>query len=837
MNRESIRRRLRESAALLSSKARRALLLAAAGALVLVSGCQTASSSLQSVIAAPSQAVTGERVTLDGSQSSHPEGEPLSFSWSLESKPAGSAAFIGDDTEPDASLVPDLTGTYEITLVVTADGASDLATHRLEVTTGSSTNSPPTADTGPDRTVAIGQTVVLDGSASTDPDGDPLGFTWEIMSAPAGSAATITGADTADAALVPDLQGVFRVQLTVSDGLAQDTTTVELDAVPNRGPVADAGPDREVRIGSTVRLDGSASSDPDGDTLTYAWRFFLIPIGSTASLSDAASPTPSFTPDVAGAYTVELEVSDGFRTATDRVTLTAVDEPGGPQAVLYVATDGDDSNPGTSAAPLATLGRAIDLAATSSVTETIVLRAGTYDESFGHTIRKTLTIRGAGAGSTILASSDARVFELDGTGFLTLEDLSVTRAAPVAIVPSGTNLQVSKARLACVGDCIEAGILFTYSGGTLRMSDTELTGDGTGTGVSTVTAGDLYLARTTFSNFDIGIQMLSTTALVEDVSASDNRVGLQVLTADEGVTVTGGSFSSNGTGISLTAATDVDITNATLTDNADHGVKMLGSTAVLMGTDIRRSGKSGIKAERASVLTVIGGVISENGRNNPDPADFVNRAGIHLSDSSALGPNSLDAIIRDNVQDNIVFLESAEGTLTDFTVTGAGQAGVYANTTGTVAVRGGSYRDNRNGFWVSGETLLQLDAMEANANGFSGLSFGGKELTARSVQLAENGRYNLYVRNTPELLDFRETSGGAYNRLENGAATDWSVYDARPSHTGSATLMLHGTRYESGSFGFFLDSGASTCGPATSAPAEANDAVFRILNSGNCLRY
>lgn len=47
--------------------------------------------------------------------------------------------------------------------------------------------------------------------------------------------------------------------------------TVEITGEVNTAPVADAGVDRTVTVGASVALDGSASFDPDGDDLTFAW--------------------------------------------------------------------------------------------------------------------------------------------------------------------------------------------------------------------------------------------------------------------------------------------------------------------------------------------------------------------------------------------------------------------------------------------------------------------------------------------------------------------------------------------------------------------------------------
>lgn len=81
----------------------------------------------------------------------------------------------------------------------------------------------------------------------------------------------------------------------------------------NRAPVADAGDDMCVPYGDTVRLDGSGSSDPDGDDLDYRWTLTDRPTGSTLSSSDLSSRSavrPVFTPDLLGRYEFELEVDD-----------------------------------------------------------------------------------------------------------------------------------------------------------------------------------------------------------------------------------------------------------------------------------------------------------------------------------------------------------------------------------------------------------------------------------------------------------------------------------------------------------------------------------------------
>jgi hypothetical protein len=91
----------------------------------------------------------------------------------------------------------------------------------------------------------------------------------------------------------------------------------------NEAPVADAGDDQSVDLGSLVALDGSGSSDPDGDPLTYSWSFVSKPAGSTATLSDPAAVGPTFKADKEGIYQVNFVVYDGNKeSAPDTVIVT-----------------------------------------------------------------------------------------------------------------------------------------------------------------------------------------------------------------------------------------------------------------------------------------------------------------------------------------------------------------------------------------------------------------------------------------------------------------------------------------------------------------------------------
>jgi len=184
-------------------------------------------------------------------------------------------------------------------------------------------NQAPFANAGPDQSVKVGDLVRLTGAASSDPDGDPLRYTWTFNTRPLGSVASLLDAATVAPRFTADKPGNYLIHLVVSDGKLNSLLDTVSVSTENSRPIADAGPDQSVRVGTLVTLNGGRSTDVDGNPLTFRWSLLARPPGSAAVLSDPNSVRPSFPADLPGTYVAQLIVNDGtVDSAPASVTLT-----------------------------------------------------------------------------------------------------------------------------------------------------------------------------------------------------------------------------------------------------------------------------------------------------------------------------------------------------------------------------------------------------------------------------------------------------------------------------------------------------------------------------------
>lgn len=260
-------------------------------------------------------------------------------------------------------------------------------------------NMPPTAVAGFDQNLRVGTTVNLDGRASFDDNtaSATLLYSWSFASRPAGSTATLSNATTATPSFVADVAGSYDVQLVVRDqeGLSNAPDHVIISSA-NLPPTAVATVDFSiVIIGTTAHLSGSASTDPEMNPLTYSWTITAKPSGSTATLVNATTATPSLTPDLEGVYKVTLVVSDFIGPGTPAtIQLTATTAVGFAEFQIATASrlisglvKSQFANPGNQNGILEFLTQALQRLQDGKTAEAIVWLQRSIERSDGCVLR------------------------------------------------------------------------------------------------------------------------------------------------------------------------------------------------------------------------------------------------------------------------------------------------------------------------------------------------------------------------------------------------------------------------------------------------------------------
>ncbi|MEL6566933.1 MAG: hypothetical protein AAFQ22_00845 [Pseudomonadota bacterium] len=327
---------------------------------------------------------TGGVVQLDASNSSDVNNDSLTYVWTQTAGPTVSlsdAANVAPSFTVPAGLSGQQTLTFDVTVTDGVSSSSDTVAVTFTV------NDPPTADAGADQTInAPGQsrTVTLDGSASSDPDGDTLSYMWSQTS---GRSVTLNDPAAQSPTFIytlptgtPPTRETFVFSLVVDDGVqTSPADQISVVFVNNTAPVADAGTALSgIDAGDLVTLDATASTDPDGDVLSYSWRQVSGPV---VSLQNASSARPSFVaPNVSNTASIvfEVEVSDGDLTDTARVSVEV--RPTGSITIVQVAQGGDQvfgftSSLAALATTIGTTNGSGQLVATNVVTGTYTVTA------------------------------------------------------------------------------------------------------------------------------------------------------------------------------------------------------------------------------------------------------------------------------------------------------------------------------------------------------------------------------------------------------------------------------------------------------------------------------
>jgi M6 family metalloprotease-like protein len=258
--------------------------------------------------AGPDQSVnTTALVTLDGSGSYDPDGNyPLIYAWFQKSGPV--VALSNPGAVNPNFIAPPIKCVLTFDLIVTDSLGQGSGPDSVSIIVG---NQAPVADAGPDQSVLTNFVVILDGSQSYDPDGNyPLSYHWTQT---AGPTVSLLNPETVTPSFVaPSDPTLISFSLVVTDsfGMSSAADSVNI-TVMNQAPIANAGQDQIAGYLSKVTLDGSASTDPDGDfPLTYAWSQTG---GPNVQLINPMSVSPYFiTPWQTSMLTFSLVVTDAY---------------------------------------------------------------------------------------------------------------------------------------------------------------------------------------------------------------------------------------------------------------------------------------------------------------------------------------------------------------------------------------------------------------------------------------------------------------------------------------------------------------------------------------------
>jgi len=291
----------------------------------------------------PSVPNPGQSVAFDGTTSTDPDGNLVSYEWDFDGNDTVDATGASTTTSYDSS------GNYTSRLTVTDDdGAVDIWSQVITVVGESAPTVSITGTTisGKGNSGKYDITVTFE---ATDTDGSVTNYTATLYDSSSrttqidqqtassydGSSTTVTISDSTPVGTNP-----YYVVVRVGDNsnlVGEDTRTV---AANNQNPQADfTYSPTNPPPGTPVEFDASASSDPDGDSLTYEWDWTSD--GTYEASTSDPDTTTNHTYDSDGTYDVTLRVSDGLGGSATYTQAVIVNSGGGggsnpPSATISV---------------------------------------------------------------------------------------------------------------------------------------------------------------------------------------------------------------------------------------------------------------------------------------------------------------------------------------------------------------------------------------------------------------------------------------------------------------------------------------------------------------------
>ncbi len=257
-------------------------------------------------------------IMLDATGSSDADGDALAYAWTQTS---GTAVTLSDAAAGQPTFTaPTTTGALTFSLVVD-DGEDSAGPDSVTINVQ---NGAPVANAGADQPVVKGSSAALNAGGSSDPDADPLTFSWTQTGGTTVSLSSTTIANPSFTA--PLALGNLDFVVTVSDGAAAPVQDMVRIVVFDPIPIADAGDDGSVITGTVAELDGSGSHDIAGDSITYAWTQIS---GPGVTLLDDDTAQPSFAvPCGPGTLVFSLVVTDSQASSiSDTVSLIVENRP------------------------------------------------------------------------------------------------------------------------------------------------------------------------------------------------------------------------------------------------------------------------------------------------------------------------------------------------------------------------------------------------------------------------------------------------------------------------------------------------------------------------------